>query len=65
MINKGYNIRKGGCGNVNAIVTAHPILSSQAKISKINLSGHSTKSRLAQLKMCTVKKLNQFDRFGA
>jgi hypothetical protein len=47
-INKGYNIKNGGVGTVNAIVTEQAMLIAHAEISNKNLNGHSRKSLRAQ-----------------
>jgi hypothetical protein len=40
-MNNGYNIKNGGCGTVNAMVTEQAILRNHAVISNTNLVGHS------------------------
>jgi hypothetical protein len=43
-MNKGYNIRNGGFGNVKAMVTEQTMLNNQAVISNTHLTGLSRQS---------------------
>jgi hypothetical protein len=45
-MNMGYSNKKGGCGNVKAIITLQAILVIQAVTSSMNLKGCSLKSFL-------------------
>ena len=44
VMNSGYKIRNGGLGKVNAIVTAHPMLRNQARISSTQRMGLESQS---------------------
>lgn len=48
-MNNGYRIRNGGFGTVSAIVTEHPILRNQAKISRVHRTGLLRQSSRIQL----------------
>ena len=49
VINNGYSIRKGGVGTVNIMVTLHPMLRNQARISSTHLTGLDFQSSRTQL----------------